>query len=105
MFLEARSALGRTELASECFMKSPQLKSRIARSAGASCYHHQAAGGDRLPLLPNRRRGLGRGGPFYWIPLSPSLSPLVLRAAGQGLQRCRDAGAGQLQAREDALTV
>jgi len=24
---------------------------------------------------------LGRGGPFYWIPLSPSLSPLVPRGA------------------------
>src|SRR5437867_2007923 len=48
---------------------------------GASCYNHQAARGDRLPLLPDRRRGLGRGGPFYWIPLSPSLSPLVPRGA------------------------
>jgi CubicO group peptidase (beta-lactamase class C family) len=34
----------------------------------------------RFPFLPNRRRrGLGRGG--QWMPLSPSLSPLVPRGA------------------------
>src|SRR5438876_8557336 len=57
------------------------VQNRAQAAPAASCYNHQAARGDRLPLLPNRRRGLGTGGPFYWMPLSPSLSPLVPREA------------------------
>src|SRR5439155_22595976 len=48
---------------------------RTRGGKGASCYNHQAARGDRLPLLPDRRRELGRGGPIYWIPPLPIPRP------------------------------
>src|SRR5437016_5850249 len=51
MLLEARSTVGRTELASECFMKSPQLKTRIARSADLATWS------ETLPVIYLVRHG------------------------------------------------
>src|SRR5690348_2078628 len=59
----------------------PIVRRLFPGAGSASCYYHRPVGGGLLPLLPSRRRGLGRGGPFYWMPLSPSLSPLVPRGA------------------------
>src|SRR2546426_11871778 len=39
----------------------------------------ERSGASLLPLLPQRRRGPGRGGRFSSVPLSPALSPLVPR--------------------------
>src|SRR6185436_5777146 len=40
-----------------------------------------------LPLLLKKRRGPGRGGPFYQFPLSPTLSPLVPREEREAERR------------------
>src|SRR6266516_1352821 len=66
------------DLVSQVFPRTAEKNKTLFRTflgGGASRYYRHPAGGGLLPLLPQRRRGRGRGGHYFIECFSPQPSP------------------------------